>query len=123
MKIKHLEKRYPNSLSGGERQRVALARALALARAASRQDLAEQGEYHNALRMIAGRYAQFQLSVAEIYHADVPFGYISRRGFREAPVMEAFAREKMRSLEVPGSALKDGSWAALIAGLPAIPPS
>ena len=62
-------------------------------------------------------------TLAEIYQADVPFGCVSRPLFREAPVLEAFAREKMRSVKVPEAALRDGSWTALIPALTALMPS
>ena len=60
-------------------------------------------------------------TLAEIYLADVPFGYVSRTGFREAPVLEAFAKDKLRGLKVPVEALREGSWPALIPALTALP--
>ncbi|MCP3952484.1 MAG: hypothetical protein GY697_09760 [Desulfobacterales bacterium] len=62
-------------------------------------------------------------TLAEIYHSDVPFGYVSRTGFREAPVLEDFTREKLPSLEVSASSLHDGSWSALISTLVDLPVS
>ncbi len=62
-------------------------------------------------------------TLAEIYQADVPFGYVSRAEFREAPVLEAFTREELRSVKVPEAALEDGSWAGLIPALTALSPA
>ena len=60
-------------------------------------------------------------TVAEIYLADVPFGYVSRTDFREAPVLEAFARNNLRSLNVSSAALADGSWTAHVPAMTASP--
>ncbi len=62
-------------------------------------------------------------TLAEVYQADVPFGYVSRPEFREAPVLEAFTRKKLRALKVPDAVLEDGSWTALIPGLTTLLPS
>jgi hypothetical protein len=61
-------------------------------------------------------------TVAEVYQADVPFGCVSRAGFREAPVLEAFAGHELRSLVVPAAALGDGSWTRFFPALAALPP-
>jgi len=86
---------------------------------------ARSGIYHpdllRAADVVIGKTGYSTL--AEIYQADVPFGYVSRRNFREAPVMETFVREKMRSLEVSETALKNGSWATRIQPLVSLPPS
>lgn len=62
-------------------------------------------------------------TLAEIYQADASFGYVSRADFREAPILETFARENLRGLNVPAAALADGTWAALIPALTALPKS
>lgn len=62
-------------------------------------------------------------TLAEIYQANAPFGYVSRVDFREAPVLEAFARKNLRCLKVPAGALEDGSWTALIPSLTTLPKS
>jgi hypothetical protein len=62
-------------------------------------------------------------TLAEVYQADVPFGCVSRAEFREAPVLEAFTRETLRSVKVPEKALQDGSWTALIPALTTLSPS
>lgn len=60
-------------------------------------------------------------TLAEIYQADVPFGYVSRSDFREAPILEAYARQHLRALHVSPAALADGSWTALVPSLTATP--
>jgi len=60
-------------------------------------------------------------TLAEIYLADVPFGYVSRMDFREAPVLEAYAHKHLRSLKVSAPALADGSWTAQISSMTALP--
>ena len=86
---------------------------------------ARSGVYHpdliQAADAVIGKTGYSTL--AEIYHADVPFGYVSRSAFREAPVLQTFVREKMRSLEVSESALEGGFWVTLIPDLMAIPPA
>jgi len=62
-------------------------------------------------------------TLAEIYLADVPFGYLSRSDFREAPVLETFARCNLRSLKVTAAALADGSWMSLVPAMTALPTS
>jgi UDP:flavonoid glycosyltransferase YjiC (YdhE family) len=49
-------------------------------------------------------------TLAEIFHAGTPFGYVSRRGFREAPVLEAFARGIMGALPLTEDDLRSGAW-------------
>lgn len=60
-------------------------------------------------------------TLAEVYLADVPFGFVSRSDFREAPVLEAFTRRHLRSLSVSPAALADGSWAPLVPAMAALP--
>lgn len=60
-------------------------------------------------------------TLAEIYLADVPFGYVSRTNFREAPVLEAFARNNLRSWNVSPAALADGSWTVHVPAMTAPP--
>jgi len=62
-------------------------------------------------------------TLAEVYQADVPFGCVSRAAFREAPILEAFAREQLRSLNVPPASLSDGSWVEIVPALAALPAS
>ena len=62
-------------------------------------------------------------TLAEVYLADVPFGYLTRKDFREAPVLEAYTQKHLRSLKVSTEALADGSWATLVPAMAAVPAS
>jgi UDP:flavonoid glycosyltransferase YjiC (YdhE family) len=49
-------------------------------------------------------------TIAEIYHAGVPFGYISRSKFREAEPLAAYIRENIPGKEISISDFKIGKW-------------
>jgi hypothetical protein len=59
-------------------------------------------------------------TLAEVYYAGVPFGYIARPAFRESEVLAAFVRNKMQGVEIPDRSFRDGSWAARIPDLLAL---
>ncbi len=54
-------------------------------------------------------------TVAEVYDAGVPFGYIPRARFRESETLAAFAQARMNGLEIPEAQFHNGAW------LPALP--
>jgi hypothetical protein len=47
-------------------------------------------------------------TVAEVYHAGVPFGYLTRKTFRESERLEGFCRREMHCLSIDEERLKDG---------------
>lgn len=49
-------------------------------------------------------------TLAEVYHADVPFGYISRHDFRESGPLVSFIREEMSGLEINSLDFRQGQW-------------
>jgi hypothetical protein len=49
-------------------------------------------------------------TVAEVYWAGVPFGYVSRSRFRESPALEAFLRQEVPSLRLSQAEFEDGTW-------------
>jgi hypothetical protein len=49
-------------------------------------------------------------TLAEVYHADVPFGYVSRADFRESGPLVAFIREEMSGLEIDSLEFQQGQW-------------
>lgn len=49
-------------------------------------------------------------TIAETYWAGVPFGYISRQGFRESAEMTAFIRANMPGLEISQEEFEMGEW-------------
>ena len=62
-------------------------------------------------------------TVAEAYHAGVPFGYVTRAQFRESPVMAEFVQREMQGLEIPAAAFAAGEWAEYVAALLQLPRS
>ncbi len=49
-------------------------------------------------------------TLAEVYHAGIPFGYFTRPGFRESDVLAAFVQEQMQGVALQGCEYRDGSW-------------
>jgi Glycosyl transferase family 1 len=49
-------------------------------------------------------------TVAEVYDAGVPFGYIPRERFRESEALTAFVHERMNGIELPGERFESGTW-------------
>jgi isopentenyldiphosphate isomerase len=49
-------------------------------------------------------------TLAEVYHAGVPYGFIPRPGFRESRVMESYIAQNMAGIEIPEAALNSGGW-------------
>jgi UDP-N-acetylglucosamine:LPS N-acetylglucosamine transferase len=53
-------------------------------------------------------------TVAEIFWAGVPFGHVSRRGFRESAVLASFIEQNMRGLAITEEDLYEGSWVSRV---------
>ncbi len=49
-------------------------------------------------------------TVAEVFHAGVPFGYVSRPRFPESAVMARFVQAHMHGLEISGARFETGDW-------------
>jgi hypothetical protein len=49
-------------------------------------------------------------TVAEAFHAGIPFGYVSRPRFPESSVMTRFIQTRMRGLEISGVRFQRGDW-------------
>jgi UDP:flavonoid glycosyltransferase YjiC (YdhE family) len=49
-------------------------------------------------------------TIAEVYHAGIPFGYISKPHFREAPILEKFIKQYMTGRPIHEKEFYDGSW-------------
>ncbi len=85
---------------------------------------ARSGVYHpdlvHAADAVIGKIGYS--TIAEVYQAGIPFGYVSRSGFRESPVLEVFVRETLRSVKVTAKALQSGSWTEQIDALTTLPP-
>ena len=72
------------------------------------------GFYHpdlvNAADAVIGKVGYSTL--AEVYHAGVPFGYVTRSSFRESKPMVAFIEKEMHGIFLEELEFSDGSWTA-----------
>lgn len=53
-------------------------------------------------------------TLAEVYHAGLPFGYISRPAFREADILDRFIHDRMVGLEIGEHEFRAGDWVRCI---------
>ena len=60
-------------------------------------------------------------TVAEAYRAGIPFGYVSREKFREAPTMAKFIRAALGGFEISAADFESGRWIARLPDLLALP--
>ena len=60
-------------------------------------------------------------TVAEAYRAGIPFGYVSRERFREAPTMAKFIRATLGGFEISTADFESGRWIARLPDLLALP--
>jgi len=60
-------------------------------------------------------------TLAEVYHAGVPFGYIARPMFRESRVLTDYIIENMSGIAVEEEEFYSGSWVARLPDLFALP--
>ncbi|GAB4543077.1 MAG: hypothetical protein Fur0020_12540 [Thermodesulfovibrionia bacterium] len=69
----------------------------------------------NAVDVIIGKLGYS--TVAEVYHAGVPFGYIKRERFRESERLEWFCKSEMMCHAIGEDEFTDGRWIPIISGL------
>lgn len=60
-------------------------------------------------------------TLAEIYHAGVPYGYIPRSTFKESEVLEAFVNNHMNGRVISESQFQEGSWLSYIHEIVTLP--
>ncbi|GAB4426489.1 MAG: hypothetical protein Kow0031_06250 [Anaerolineae bacterium] len=60
-------------------------------------------------------------TLAEVYHAGVPLGYVGRARFRESAVLAAYIAERMPSRPISEAALHNGAWRQAVEQLLAMP--
>ena len=60
-------------------------------------------------------------TIAEVFHAGIPFGYSARAHFREAEPLVNFIENKMHALAIEQSEFKYGDWIHQIEDLLALP--
>ena len=73
----------------------------------------------NACDAVIGKVGYSTL--AEVYQAGVPFGYIARRHFRESPSLTAYIATKMQGFAFTETELQAGSWLERLPELLALP--
>lgn len=61
-------------------------------------------------------------TVAEVYHAGVPFGYISRQSFRESEILVAYIKKQMNGFAISERQFQDGIWISQLPDLLSLPP-
>ncbi|MFO7558840.1 MAG: hypothetical protein R6X10_08415 [Desulfobacterales bacterium] len=61
-------------------------------------------------------------TIAEVYHANVPFGYVSRPAFRETHKLEAFIQREMTGLLVESPEFQNGGWISKVEALLSLTP-
>ncbi|MCG8339329.1 MAG: hypothetical protein MJE63_32885 [Proteobacteria bacterium] len=60
-------------------------------------------------------------TLAEVYQAGLPFGYIPRVGFRESKKLETFILRQMAGIEISEREYRDGDWIAKLNDLMELP--
>lgn len=60
-------------------------------------------------------------TLAEVYHAGVPFGYVARSNYNESEPMVNFIKQQMPGIAVEESEFHDGDWIFKIRELLALP--
>lgn len=60
-------------------------------------------------------------TIAEIYQAGRPFGYIPRQHFRESPFLVDFIVREMQGMAIEESQFRNGSWLGMLPDLLAMP--
>jgi len=73
----------------------------------------------NACDAVVGKLGYSTL--AEIYHAGVPYGYIPRSSFKESDVLEKFVKEQMSGIAIPETGFQGGSWMSFLPEILSLP--
>ncbi len=73
----------------------------------------------NACDAVVGKLGYSTL--AEIYHAGVPYGYIPRSSFKESDILEAFVKNKMNGCAISESQFHEGSWMSFLPEILSLP--
>jgi hypothetical protein len=60
-------------------------------------------------------------TLAEVYHAGIPFGYIPRPGFRESEMLAAYVNRHMNGLAITAAQFESDEWVSLLTALLALP--
>lgn len=73
----------------------------------------------NAADAVIGKLGYSTL--AEVYHAGIPFGYIPRPDFRESDVLTRYVEQYMAGLAITAAQFARGEWISLLPDLLALP--
>lgn len=73
----------------------------------------------NAVDAVVGKVGYSTL--AEVYHAGIPFGYISRDAFKESAVLVDYVVREMRGISIDAARFERGDWVAQLPNLLALP--
>jgi hypothetical protein len=73
----------------------------------------------NASNVVIGKVGYSTL--AEIYYAGVPFGYVARSGFRESQKLVSFIERRMPGLPISGDQFYSCGWLSSLPDLLALP--
>jgi len=60
-------------------------------------------------------------TIAEVYHAGIPFGYVARTHYRESKPLVNFIENKMHGFAISESEFHNGNWTARLKHLLAMP--
>ena len=60
-------------------------------------------------------------TLAEVYHAGVPFGYVVRQRFREGPVLDAYITAHMSGRAITELEFHSGAWLSCLPEILALP--
>lgn len=73
----------------------------------------------NAADAVVGKVGYSTL--AEVYHAGVPYGFVSRSEFRESPVFESYIQRNMEGIQITEADFTSGVWVNRISELLTLP--
>jgi hypothetical protein len=73
----------------------------------------------NAADAIIGKVGYSTL--AEVYHAGIPFGYVPRPDFPESEPLIAYLRENCNGIEITAESFETGDWIAGVSELLEMP--
>jgi hypothetical protein len=60
-------------------------------------------------------------TIAEIYQAGIPYGYVRRADFRESEMLPVFIEQHMQGMDIPETEFESGAWVARLPELLALP--
>lgn len=60
-------------------------------------------------------------TIAEVYQAGKPFGFISRPGFRESAPLREFIQREIKGIEIPEKAYRQNEWLEMLPALRDMP--